>query len=115
MSRSCGPGMSEDYCEVIITAATAEWLADFTRSLVEARLAAGGQNIEAIRSIYRWRMPSKMSAKPALPCIPGQHLSRPSSSGLRLSTPATCHASSRCRSWPGLAWIEHETISPGDA
>ena len=45
----------EQVCEVILTAATAEWLAAFTRKLVERRLAACGQNIAAIRSIYRWQ------------------------------------------------------------
>ena len=47
--------MNEDYCEVIITASNAAWLADFTRSLVDARLAACGQNIAGIWSIYRWQ------------------------------------------------------------
>lgn len=46
--------MTEDFCEVIITAPEAEWLAAFTRHLVEARLAACGHNIARIRSIYRW-------------------------------------------------------------
>jgi periplasmic divalent cation tolerance protein len=46
--------MSTDICEVIITADSAEWLADFTRALVEDRLVACGHNIAAIRSIYRW-------------------------------------------------------------
>jgi periplasmic divalent cation tolerance protein len=46
--------MTTDYCEVVITADNAEWLANFTRTLVEERLAACGQNIAAIRSIYRW-------------------------------------------------------------
>ena len=46
--------MSVDICEVIITADNAEWLADFTRKLVADRLAACGQHISAIRSIYRW-------------------------------------------------------------
>jgi periplasmic divalent cation tolerance protein len=45
----------EQVCEVVITAGTAEWLAAFTRKLVERRLAACGQNIAAIRSIYRWQ------------------------------------------------------------
>ncbi|MEV6842030.1 divalent-cation tolerance protein CutA [Actinoplanes sp. NPDC051411] len=45
----------EQICEVIITAGTAEWLATFTRELVEHRLAACGQNIASIRSIYRWQ------------------------------------------------------------
>jgi periplasmic divalent cation tolerance protein len=47
--------MSEEYCEVIITADSAGWLVNFTRSLVADRLAACGQNITAIRSIYRWQ------------------------------------------------------------
>ena len=41
-------------CEVVITAADAEWLAEFTRRLVADRLAACGQQVTAIRSIYRW-------------------------------------------------------------
>ncbi|MBO3743529.1 divalent-cation tolerance protein CutA [Actinoplanes flavus] len=41
-------------CEVIITAADPEWLAAFTRRLIEDRLAACGQQITAIRSLYRW-------------------------------------------------------------
>ena len=46
--------MSTEICEVIITADSAEWLANFTRALVEDRLVACGHNIAAIRSIYRW-------------------------------------------------------------
>ncbi|MBW0115340.1 divalent-cation tolerance protein CutA [Pseudonocardia abyssalis] len=41
--------------EVVITAESAEWLADFTRSLVEGRLAACGHHIAPIRAIYRWQ------------------------------------------------------------
>jgi periplasmic divalent cation tolerance protein len=41
-------------CEVVITADNADWLVDFTRSLVADRLAACGQTVAAIRSIYRW-------------------------------------------------------------
>ena len=40
--------------EVVITADSAEWLADFTRQLVEDRLVAGGHNFP-VRAIYRWR------------------------------------------------------------
>jgi periplasmic divalent cation tolerance protein len=43
-----------DICEVVITADDAEWLAGFTRRLVEDRLAACGHQIAAIRSVYRW-------------------------------------------------------------
>jgi periplasmic divalent cation tolerance protein len=46
--------MSVGICEVVITAADPEWLAGFTRRLVADRLAACGQQVAAIRSIYRW-------------------------------------------------------------
>lgn len=46
--------MDAEYCEVIITAGDADWLAGFTRDLVTDRLAACGHNIATIRSIYRW-------------------------------------------------------------
>jgi periplasmic divalent cation tolerance protein len=48
-------GMSSDICEVVITAEDADWLAGFTQRLVADRLAACGQIIPAIRSIYRWQ------------------------------------------------------------
>ena len=40
--------------DVTITAGSAEWLAAFTRALVEDRLAACGNITERVRSIYRW-------------------------------------------------------------
>jgi periplasmic divalent cation tolerance protein len=40
--------------EVVITAESADWLADFTRQLVEDRLVACGHNFANIRAIYRW-------------------------------------------------------------
>ena len=46
--------MDEQFCEVVITADDAGWLAGFTRQLVEDRLAACGHLVEPIRSIYRW-------------------------------------------------------------
>ncbi|TFV89886.1 divalent-cation tolerance protein CutA [Blastococcus sp. CT_GayMR16] len=46
--------MDEECCEVVVTAADADWLAAFTRTLVEERLAACGHVISAIRSVYRW-------------------------------------------------------------
>jgi periplasmic divalent cation tolerance protein len=46
--------MTEPICEVIITADDESWLINFTRSVVEDRLAACGQHIAPIRSIYRW-------------------------------------------------------------
>lgn len=47
--------MSDEICEVVITGPDAGWLAEFTHTLVADRLAACGQNIPAIRSIYRWQ------------------------------------------------------------
>ena len=43
----------DDLCEVIITAPDEAWLLDFTRHLVEARLAACGHHT-SIRSVYTW-------------------------------------------------------------
>ncbi|MGY1835258.1 divalent-cation tolerance protein CutA [Blastococcus sp. SYSU DS0510] len=47
--------MDEEFCEVVITAADADWLAGFTRTLVEERLAACGHHTAPIRSVYRWQ------------------------------------------------------------
>ena len=47
--------MSEDCCEVVVTAADAAWLAEFTSRLVTDRLVACGHVIPAIRSVYRWQ------------------------------------------------------------
>ena len=44
-----------DFCEVVVTAADADWLATFARTLVDERLAACGHVIPAIRSVYRWQ------------------------------------------------------------
>jgi periplasmic divalent cation tolerance protein len=41
-------------CEVVVTADDAGWLAGFTRTLVEERLAACGHLVEPVRSVYRW-------------------------------------------------------------
>jgi periplasmic divalent cation tolerance protein len=46
--------MGTDICEVIVTSDDADWLAAFTRTLVEERLVACGQNVTQVRSIYRW-------------------------------------------------------------
>ncbi len=48
------PAAADEVCEVIITAPDPDWLVEFTRRLVDDRLAACGQNIASIRSIYRW-------------------------------------------------------------
>jgi len=47
--------MTDETCEVVITAPDPEWLAAFTRTLVDRRLVASGHNIAPIRSIYRWQ------------------------------------------------------------
>lgn len=41
--------------DVSVTAEDPEWLADFSRRLVEDRLAACGNIISGVRSIYRWQ------------------------------------------------------------
>ena len=46
--------MDEECCEVVITAADGDWLAAFTRTLVEERLAACGHVLGGVRSVYRW-------------------------------------------------------------
>jgi periplasmic divalent cation tolerance protein len=46
--------VDEECCEVVVTAADADWLAGYTRTLVEERLAACGHVIAPIRSVYRW-------------------------------------------------------------
>ena len=47
--------VDEECCEVVVTAADADWLAGFTRTLVEERLAACGHVMAPVRSIYRWQ------------------------------------------------------------
>jgi periplasmic divalent cation tolerance protein len=46
--------VEHECCEVVVTAPDADWLAGFTRTLVEERLAACGHLLGAIRSIFRW-------------------------------------------------------------
>ena len=46
--------MDDEFCEVVVTASDAGWLARFTRTVVEERLAACGHLTEPIRSVYRW-------------------------------------------------------------
>jgi periplasmic divalent cation tolerance protein len=45
----------DDICEVIVTADSIDWLVGFTRRLIEDRLAACGQHIVQIHSVYRWQ------------------------------------------------------------
>ncbi len=47
--------MDEECCEVVVTAPDADWLAGFTRTLVEERLAACVNIVPGLRSIYRWQ------------------------------------------------------------
>lgn len=47
--------MGTDICEVILTSDNPEWLVAFTRTLVEERLVACGQNVAQVRSVYRWQ------------------------------------------------------------
>lgn len=47
--------MNDDVAEVILTGPSADWIAEFTRGLVDDRLAACGHLSGTIRSIYRWR------------------------------------------------------------
>jgi periplasmic divalent cation tolerance protein len=44
----------EPIADVSITAQSVDWLADFTRAIVDDRLAACGNIVPQIRSIYRW-------------------------------------------------------------
>ncbi|SDO80980.1 divalent-cation tolerance protein CutA [Lentzea jiangxiensis] len=46
--------MTSDLCEVVITAADAEWLTRFTGRLVADRLAAAVHNLAPISSTYWW-------------------------------------------------------------
>jgi periplasmic divalent cation tolerance protein len=46
--------MSEPICEVIITGPSVDQVIGFTRKLVTDRLAACGQTVERITSVYRW-------------------------------------------------------------
>jgi periplasmic divalent cation tolerance protein len=41
--------------EVIVTASDVNWLTEFTRKLVEDELAASGNIVTDVRSIYRWQ------------------------------------------------------------
>jgi periplasmic divalent cation tolerance protein len=45
----------DEICDIDITAPDPEWLATFTRTLVEDRLAASGNLTTPVQSIYRWR------------------------------------------------------------
>lgn len=46
--------MTDDLCEVIITAPERDWLVDLCRQLVKARLASSAHVVHPVTSIYRW-------------------------------------------------------------
>jgi periplasmic divalent cation tolerance protein len=45
----------EPIVDVTVTAPDVEWLAEFTRAIVGDRLAASGNIVPNVRSIYRWQ------------------------------------------------------------
>src|SRR4051794_21718947 len=53
-SLSRKAAMTDDICEVIITAPDQEWLVSFTRQLIADRLAASSHHTP-IRSVYTWQ------------------------------------------------------------
>ncbi|MDA8391832.1 MAG: divalent-cation tolerance protein CutA [Actinomycetota bacterium] len=57
-----------DVCELCITAPDAEWLAGFTKALLDQRLCACGHLSAPIRSLYRWegRLYDETEARVAL-------------------------------------------------
>jgi periplasmic divalent cation tolerance protein len=46
--------VTDELCEVVITAPDADWLVEFTRRLVEDHLAASAHTLPQVRSVYRW-------------------------------------------------------------
>lgn len=61
-------GLKDQVCEVVITGPSQEWVATFTRQLVDDHLAACGHISNVIRSIYRWdgRVHDETEARVAL-------------------------------------------------
>jgi periplasmic divalent cation tolerance protein len=47
--------MTEDVCEVVITAPDPAWLVAFSHQLVESHLCAGSHTVMQVRSVYRWQ------------------------------------------------------------
>ena len=45
----------EPIVDVTVTAPGTDWLAEFTRAVVTDRLAASGNIVPGVRSIYRWQ------------------------------------------------------------
>ena len=58
----------EEVCEVVVTGPDRAWLTDFALGLVEDRLAACGQLLAPVRSVYRWagRVVEETEARVAL-------------------------------------------------
>ena len=50
-SKGWWRSVTETICEVIITADDGEWLLNFSRQLIEDRLAACGQHIGGVQSV----------------------------------------------------------------
>jgi periplasmic divalent cation tolerance protein len=46
--------MTDDVCEIVITAPDRDWLAHLCLQLVEARLASSAHVVHPVTSIYRW-------------------------------------------------------------
>lgn len=55
VGRHRASGMSDELCEVVITAPDADWLVQFGRRLVSDRLAASVHNLGQVRSVYQWQ------------------------------------------------------------
>jgi periplasmic divalent cation tolerance protein len=93
--------VSNECVEVVITAEDADWLASWTRQLVDDRLVACGHHISGIRAIYRWdgKVHDDPQARVALHTR--AELVPRSSPAPTPTTPMTCPASSRSRSAAG--------------
>ena len=69
--------MTQPVCELVITADDEPWLLSFTRSLVNDRLAACGQMVGPIRSIYRWDNAVQDEAEVRVAPVSYTHLTLP--------------------------------------
>jgi periplasmic divalent cation tolerance protein len=54
-ARKDRPRVTDEIAEVIITGPSPDWLAEFSRELIERRLAACAQHFHPIRSLYHWQ------------------------------------------------------------